>query len=234
MRYILGSLLLLSLALGAGPARAGAPRLVAELSDFDFGRVYAGEKVEHTFSFRNEGDAPLNIDRVRSSCGCTAALLSATLIAPGEAGEIKTTFDTTRFHGQVAKTVYLYSDDPLQNVAQFHLRGQVQAEIVQKPRRLQFGALPAGTEKEARITLANKGEDVVTLSSVRATAPNVRAELSTGKLAPGESAQIVVRVVPRDGQPRLNAYVIVETSSPRTPQLRIPILATLARTPAGK
>jgi len=65
-----------------------APNLVVEQPVFDFGEVAQGDKVPHTFKFRNDGDKPLYIDRVKSSCGCTAALLSAKTLAPGESGEI--------------------------------------------------------------------------------------------------------------------------------------------------
>ena len=88
--------------------QAEGPKLVVEDADYSFGQTFQGTKVEHTFSFRNTGDAPLTVEKVRSSCGCTAALVSATLIPPGGKGEIRTTFDSGRFRGPVVKTIYLY------------------------------------------------------------------------------------------------------------------------------
>ena len=55
----------------------------------------------------------LKVDRVRSSCGCTAALSSAQSLNPGETGEIQATFDSTRFRGQIEKTLYLYTNDAI-------------------------------------------------------------------------------------------------------------------------
>ncbi len=43
------------------------PRIEFAQTEFDFGEVEAGEKVQHTFSFKNVGDADLVIAKVRSS-----------------------------------------------------------------------------------------------------------------------------------------------------------------------
>ncbi len=46
--------------------REKAPRIVFDHTEYDFGEVDAGETVEHLFPFRNTGDAPLRIEKVRS------------------------------------------------------------------------------------------------------------------------------------------------------------------------
>ncbi|HEV7382842.1 MAG TPA: DUF1573 domain-containing protein, partial [Dyadobacter sp.] len=40
-------------------------------SSFDFGTIQEGEVVEHTFNFRNDGEYPLILSNITSSCGCT-------------------------------------------------------------------------------------------------------------------------------------------------------------------
>ncbi len=45
-------------------AIAGGPRLVLEEKEFDFGRVYEGVVLTHSFKIKNEGDGPLKIIRV--------------------------------------------------------------------------------------------------------------------------------------------------------------------------
>jgi hypothetical protein len=42
------------------------PKIVFDQKDFDFGEVEAGEKIEHVFAFRNEGEGTLTIQKVRS------------------------------------------------------------------------------------------------------------------------------------------------------------------------
>ena len=44
----------------------GKPKIVFDQKDFDFGEVEAGQKIEHGFTFRNEGEGTLTIHKVRS------------------------------------------------------------------------------------------------------------------------------------------------------------------------
>ena len=206
---------------------AGAPKLVVEDADFSFGEVFQGINVEHTFRFRNAGDAPLSVEKVRSSCGCTAALLSATLIPPGGVGEIRTTFDSGRFRGAVVKTVYIYVNDPQQPVAQFHLRGTVKPELVLGPEQVDLGKLAPGLAAEARVTLTNQGERMIVLSAPETTSPELQAELTATQLPAGQSVQLVVRALPREGKLRLSGYVMVKTSNPRVPELRLPVYGSV-------
>jgi hypothetical protein len=212
---------------------AAAPKIVVDQENFNFGRIYQGEKVVHTFRFQNAGDAPLNIEKVRTSCGCTAALLSSEVIAPGEKGEVGTTFDSARFRGDVIKTIYLYTDDPLKPVIQLFLRGSVKPEIVQDPERVELGLLQPEVEKEVRVTLTNQGEKEITFPSIQVTAPELQAELSSDVLLPGKAVQILIKATPREGKTRLSGYVIVKTSSSHVPELRIPVYGSVTALPGG-
>lgn len=224
-----GFLVVLSICLLSLPAAvlAGGPKLVVENADFSFGQVFQGTKVEHTFRFRNTGEAPLNVEKVRSSCGCTAALLSATLIPPGGTGEIRTTFDSGRFRGAVVKTIYLYVNDPQQPVAQFHLRGTVKPELVVEPDQVDLGQLIPGNASEAHVTLVNQSEQEITLSPPETTGPELQAELAATQLPAGKSVQLVVRAKPREGKSRLSGYIMIKTSSPRVPELRLPVYGSV-------
>lgn len=80
--------------------------------EHDFGKIKEGDVVEHIFSFTNVGIDTLIIAQVRASCGCTAALLSASRIAPKGKGEIKTTFKSKGRAGKQNKTLTVFSNDP--------------------------------------------------------------------------------------------------------------------------
>ena len=78
---------------------------------WDFGKVKQGEVLAHEFVFVNEGDGTLVIERVSTSCGCTAALASEDKIPPGKEGRIKASFDSRGYAGTVVKYVYVESND---------------------------------------------------------------------------------------------------------------------------
>ncbi len=67
-----------------------------EETEYDFGTVYEGIPVRHTFKFKNVGKVPLLISDARSTCGCTVPQYPEEPIAPGEKGEIKVIFNTVR------------------------------------------------------------------------------------------------------------------------------------------
>jgi len=64
-------------------------------TEHDFGTVARGESVVHQFVYQNSTSAPMVIDNVRTTCGCTAPDWSASPLSPGAS-------DTLRivFHGQ--------------------------------------------------------------------------------------------------------------------------------------
>ncbi len=213
------------------PALAEGSKIAVEQADFDFGQIFQGEKVEHTFRFQNAGDEPLIIDRVRSSCGCTAALLSTKIIAAGDVAELKATFDSARFNGAVVKTIYLYSNDPVQKVTELHLRGTVKQEIVMSPSRLDLQNLVVGVTKEFVVRLSNQSKKTLTLFGLQTTTPELVAVMSAEQVAPGSAASITLRVTPKEGNARLNGYVLLQTNSEHVPELRLPVYATV--TPAA-
>lgn len=223
MKRFLCLLLLALTGLTAMPVQAAGPKIVLDKADYDFGQVFEGQKVDHVFRFQNAGDAPLIIDRVRSSCGCTAALLSATSLAPGEVGEVRTSFDSNRFSGDVVKTIYLYSNDATQATTQFNMRGTVVREIEISPGQLDLGPLPAGTVREARVQLTNRGPKELQVVGVKSTMAEVTTKLPASRIAPGKSVELVTKIVPKTGRGRLSGYLLVQTSSPHMPELRIPV-----------
>ncbi|MBS3755382.1 MAG: DUF1573 domain-containing protein [Desulfobacterales bacterium] len=50
----------------AGSDAAGEPRTVVKHPKHDFGSVYAGTDITHTFNIENAGDTPLHLKSVRS------------------------------------------------------------------------------------------------------------------------------------------------------------------------
>ena len=79
--------------------------MVFEQTDFDFGSVKEGEKVKHTYKFKNTGNEPLIISTAKGSCGCTVPKWPSEPIAPGGSGQIDVEFDSKGKPGKQAKRV---------------------------------------------------------------------------------------------------------------------------------
>lgn len=81
------------------------PKMEFEESEYDFGTVEEGEVVEHTFVFKNTGDAPLIVSNAAASCGCTVPTWTKESIAPGDEGEMLVKFNTSGKPNQQMKAV---------------------------------------------------------------------------------------------------------------------------------
>ena len=76
-----------------------------EETDFDFGVVDDGEKVRHTYKFKNTGNEPLIISSAKGSCGCTVPKWPSEPIPPGGSGQIDVEFDSKGKPGKQTKRV---------------------------------------------------------------------------------------------------------------------------------
>jgi hypothetical protein len=82
-----------------------------EKKTHDFGDIYQGDKVEHTFYFTNTGNEPLIITNVQVSCGCTTPKgWPREPIPPGGKGELTVSFNSTGKMGHQSKPVTIISN----------------------------------------------------------------------------------------------------------------------------
>ncbi len=79
-------------------------------AEHDFGDIYQGDKVEHTFEFKNSGTEPLILSNVIVTCGCTATAWTKKPIMPGETKELTVSFDSTGKVGRQNKVITIVSN----------------------------------------------------------------------------------------------------------------------------
>jgi len=91
---------------------APAPRIRVEPERFDFGNVLPEKTLRKEFTIRNFGNAPLELENVSTTCGCTAAIAGTKKIEPGGSTPLRVTFETRRFTGKVERRVLVRSNDP--------------------------------------------------------------------------------------------------------------------------
>jgi hypothetical protein len=95
------------------------PQINFDHEMFDFGVIKEENgAVTHRFSFTNTGNAPLVINKVQTSCGCTTPDWSKEPLPPGEKGFIVARFDPRNRPGQFRKTLRIQSNAPKNVVLQ--------------------------------------------------------------------------------------------------------------------
>jgi hypothetical protein len=118
----------LSLFVALGASAGEGPKLVLDPESWDFGRTLKSRQLEKQFTIRNVGDEDLVIDRITTTCGCTAALLDEKTLKPGKSAVLKVTFETRGFDGKVERTVVLRSNDRARDPLQIKLQATVVAQ----------------------------------------------------------------------------------------------------------
>ena len=63
-------------------------KISLEKKSHDFGSIEEGVQATVTFTFKNTGNAPLILNSVKASCGCTTPKWTKEPIAPGSEGQV--------------------------------------------------------------------------------------------------------------------------------------------------
>ena len=126
----------------------------------DLGVVLWKHPATATFTIKNEGDKPLVISNVTTSCGCTDAEWTKTPIAPGATGKITSTFDAKAL-GRFQKSVGVYCNASARPIY-LTLRGEVSADPKNYTLTHPYEIGPIRLNKDAiEFDDANKGDKPV-------------------------------------------------------------------------
>jgi len=105
----------------------GIGRIAFAQTEFDFGQVEEGAIVERVFSFTNTGTAPVILEQVSASCGCTTPAYTQTPVQPGKTGEIKVRFDSNGQTGRQQKIISVASNAE-NGMVTVQIKGEVKAK----------------------------------------------------------------------------------------------------------
>lgn len=83
--------------------------IVFESTTHDYGTVVQASDGSCQFVFKNKGKAPIVLNEVKASCGCTVPEWTRTPVAPGEKGTIKVTYNTNNV-GAFTKSITVNSN----------------------------------------------------------------------------------------------------------------------------
>ncbi len=82
-------------------------------------------EVKAVFTFKNTGNAPLFIENVFPSCGCTTAKYTKTAVLPGKKGSIEAVYHTKNSAGSFHKTIIVYTNDSANKSVVLNIVGTV-------------------------------------------------------------------------------------------------------------
>ncbi|MDG1332697.1 MAG: DUF1573 domain-containing protein [Crocinitomicaceae bacterium] len=100
------------------------PKITFTKEVHDYGEVKHGADGHCTFTFKNTGNEPLVLGKVKGSCSCTVPEWPKDPIAPGETGELKVKYNTNN-PGAINKSVTINSNAVNTPVKVIRIKGNV-------------------------------------------------------------------------------------------------------------
>lgn len=207
---------------------AARPKAVVREAVKDLGDVNRGQRITHEFVVRNEGASVLEITEVKPSCGCTVANYDRT-VAPGETGAVRASLDTSSFKGAIAKSVRVFTNDPLNPQLQLVIKANIRSQVEVDPGYVRFIAVHGEPQKTSVQTLWSGEKPDLLVRSVESPYPFVRAavrEASEGERRPevaGRQWQIEVQLDPNAPVGPMADFLLVTTDHPQLKTVRIPL-----------
>ena len=185
---------------------------------FDFGTLGIGEPLEHTFSFQNTGQAPLQIKNVQLSPPLIATKMTPR-VDPGAEGRITVRLRTPREVGEFKGQVLVnFEDDGVKPMA-FSVIGEIVPSIQFDPAPAFFVAGQRGSSTEASIEIINHEKDP--LEILRVENPSSKFSIDLETLAAGKHYRVILKLNPEAPAGKSTDTITLVTSSREHPFLDI-------------
>ena len=204
------------------------PAIKFDTPTYDFGRVRSGQEITHDFWFSNTGTGPLEVLKVRPSCGCTTASEYDKIVQPGQSGKIPIRLNTGHASGPIHKTIMINTNAPSEGAAvTLHIQGEVWQPIQATPASASFGRLTTDTaasaSMERKLTVVNNTDEKIKITKVSSTNPSFKADVS--ELEEGKKFELTVAVVPPLSTGPVTGNIELTTTMTDNQKMLIPVNA---------
>lgn len=192
-------------------AASNQPRAVFPSTSYVFGTVKQGEKIVRAFVLRNEGTAPLKIQRASLSMR-DMTIKFARMIPEGENTKVVIEWDTSHLAGQIEGEATLYLNDPDQPEMTLYLKGNVTPPIDIRPFPAIFLSVFQGETAEQSLTIVNNQKHPVAVKALHPVGRHFEAAVEV--VEPGKTYSLRVTVPPNVPVGRYAERLAIETDDP--------------------
>ncbi len=149
-------------------------------------------------------------------------MLSAKQVAPGQTGEIEVSVSTEGI-AAVNKTVTVMTNDPRQRQVVLNITAEVEPEFVPSERTINLGNVPKGREESRSIVITIAVDRAVRLLSAESNEASFAARLDPVAGTEGKKVKLICVMKADANEGYHFGILVVKTSSPFTPELKIPV-----------
>lgn len=190
-------------------------------TEHDFGEVWAGPALKHTFKVKNAGNEPLKIINVKPGCGCTATNSYPSEIAPGDVGDFTFSLMSTKVHNRFKKPIRIATNDPANKVVTLYLTGTSKRKVEVKPYAAYFGVLRDDEPQSRTLKVENHMNEPVKLAIDPPDNDKFAYELK--QVEEGKKWELTVRTKPpyEPGLVRSNLRIHTSVNDPKFVDVRV-------------
>jgi hypothetical protein len=162
----------------------------------DFGQVGQQQLIHHDLAIGNDGDQPLLIFKIESSCGCTGVVLADSIISPGETGHIDIAFSTREYQGAQEKQIQIQTNDPAERIIRIAVKADVIPVIEISDERVKFDSVRRGETPEQKVRLAAKKGFGLTVNKIEGAEAWFATSVVSEKTADQEICNVLLKLKP--------------------------------------
>ena len=211
---------------GATPPQGADATIAVDMHERDFGTVWGGPDLHHTFKVTNNGDRTMEILHVRPGCGCTLAGDYKKRLQPGETGDFPFTLKTEKLTGRFRKTIAVTTNVPGYESIQFALSGTVKRYIDVEPDQVFFGRLTGNKPLTKTVTFTNNTDKPLELNLAEVP-DNDNFAYNLEATEPGRSFTLTVTATPPFVPGRVQDIVKLSTNIEQQKDMSLRVLATV-------
>ena len=191
-----------------------------------FGTVSRNAKTEHAFVIENCFEEDVHIASVRSSCGCTNAVITKKTLKSWEKGEIIAQFNTRSFIGTKSAEITVVIDRPYYAEVKLTVGGTIRSDIVVEPGEVRFGDVELGAKKVVDLKISYAGRKDWKVLDIRGNSEQIEVRLDPIQRN-GSNTNYLLHITLKDTAPvgdHVDELVVI-TNDEKNDRFTLPVIA---------
>lgn len=189
-----------------------------------YGKIQEGKKLTDEIRFINTGDKPVEIERVRPSCGCTVTNLTKNIIAPNDTAHIYFSLNTMGFSGMIHKTINVSFKENHEHDKHFSIQANILRDLDISPRYIYITRLKVNPDTTIKriLTFCNNSDQPIEINKLFTESDLIELATQNFILQPNESQEIEINVHPKRAI-HGRQFIAVDTNMPSKPHMNISV-----------